>query len=116
MRRRLERAEDMEEPVQSRQLRANRYGDHPANGNPVHRVGIVTAYTAGSSITIEAVDGKPYTFVVSPDTKILPESRVDLLVVGARVTIIAPRDVTGGPAAATGIVVHPAASATEEPE
>ena len=79
-------------------------------GKPVriHRVGVVTAYTPGESITILAKDGQEYTFELSETTKILPEERVDLLVVGAKVTIISRRDPTGGPLAAQGIVVHPA--------
>jgi hypothetical protein len=41
--------------------------------------------------------------------KILPAERADLLVVGAWVTIISPRDVTQVEPVALGIVVHPAA-------
>lgn len=85
----------------------------PGQPMHVHRVGSVTAYTAGSSITIEALDGKSYTFVVTADTKILPKDRASLLAVGVQVTVIAPRDVTGGPVTAMGIVVHPVASETE---
>jgi len=80
-------------------------------GKPVkiHRVGVVTEYVPGEKITIEAKnDGQLYTFELSEDTKILPKDRVDLLVVGAKVTIISRRDPTGGPLAAQGIVVHPA--------
>lgn len=78
-------------------------------GKPVkiHRVGVVTAYTAGESITILAKDGQEYTFELSETTKILPKDRVDMLGVGAIVTIISRRDPTGGPLAAQGIVVHP---------
>jgi hypothetical protein len=49
-----------------------------------------------------------YTFLLSPDVKILPEERLNLLVVGAYVTVISPRDVTTTDMIATGIVVHPA--------
>jgi hypothetical protein len=73
----------------------------------VHRVGTVTDYQPGVSITILAQDGKPYTFLVTAKTKILPPKRAALLAVGARVTVIARRDVTGGPLTAMGIVVHP---------
>ena len=85
-------------------------------GKPVriHRVGMVTAYTAGESITILAKDGQEYTFELSETTKILPEERVDLLVVGAKVTIISRRDPTGGPLVAQGIVVHPAEDDDDE--
>ncbi len=81
-------------------------------GQPIrtHRVGWVTAYAAGSSITILATDGKSYTFSLTGDTKILPSDRADQLKVGARVTIIAPRVPSSLGWAAVGIVVHPAGS------
>lgn len=80
----------------------------PGKPEKIHRVGVVTEYVAGEKITIEAKnDGELYTFELSETTKILPEERVDLLVVGAKVTIISRRDPTGGPLAAQGIVVHP---------
>jgi hypothetical protein len=82
----------------------------PGKPTPVRRVGTVTDYQPGVSITILAKDGKTYTFLVTPKTKILPPGRADLLIVGARVTIIAPRDVSGGTLTAAGIVVHPADS------
>ncbi len=89
---------------------------HVVPGKPekIHRVGVVTVYEAGKTITIEAKDGELYTFVLSDTTKILPEERVDKLVVGAKVTIISRRDPTGGPLAAQGIVVHPEDEDTEE--
>ncbi len=77
-----------------------------------HRVGIVTAYAEGSSITIQAKDDQMYTFALTEGTKILPAGRTDLLAVGARVTIIAPRDVTTLTSTAAGIVIHP--ETTEE--
>lgn len=80
----------------------------PGKPTLTHRVGTVTDYQAGISITIQAQDGKPYTFLLTAETKILPVERADQLVVGARVTVIAPRDVAGGTLTATGIVVHPA--------
>jgi hypothetical protein len=83
----------------------------PGKPQPVHRVGTVSKYQAGVSITIVAQqDGKEYTFKLSTETKILPENRAGELKVGTRVTIISPRDVTGGALAAKGIVVHPADS------
>lgn len=78
----------------------------PGKPARIHRVGEVTAYEAGKSITIKARDGNEYTFALTDKTKILPDDRVDKLVVGAVVTIISPRDVTGGPLTAMGIVVH----------
>ena len=82
----------------------------PGKPTPVKRVGTVTDYQPLVSITILAKDGKTYTFLVTPKTKILPPGLADLLIVGARVTIIAPRDVSGGTLTAAGIVVHPADS------
>ncbi len=79
----------------------------PGKPAPKHHVGEVTAYTAGASITILAHDGNEYTFRITEETKILPADRADELAVGRRVTIISPRDVTGGPFTAKGIVVHP---------
>jgi hypothetical protein len=79
----------------------------PGKPTRIHRVGIVTAYSAGASITIQDKDGNTDTFVLTVDTKILPEARAGELAVGSRVTIISRRDVTGGPAAAQGIVVQP---------
>lgn len=79
----------------------------PGKPEKIHRVGVVTEYVAGEKIIIEAKDGELYEFELSETTKILPEERVDLLVVGAKVTIISRRDPTGGPLAAQGVVVHP---------
>lgn len=80
----------------------------PGKPAKTHRVGIVTAYAAGSSITIQAKDGQLYTYSLTEGTKILPIERLDLLTVGARVTIITPRDVSTLNQTAIGIVVHPA--------
>lgn len=81
-------------------------------GQPVrvHRVGWVTDYVPGTSITIQASDGNSYTFNLTADTKILPADRAGDLAVGARVTIIAPRNPGGTGWAAIGIVVHPQGS------
>jgi hypothetical protein len=80
-------------------------------GKPVtaHRVGTVTEYAAGASITILAVDGNAYTFLLTADTKFLPAERAAELAVGSRVTVIAPRDPAALGWTAAGIVVHPAA-------
>ncbi len=76
-------------------------------GQPVmvHRVGTVTAYSAGASITIRATDGNTYTFDLTADTKILPQG--SQVTMGALVTIIAPRDPSQLVWTAIGIVVHP---------
>jgi hypothetical protein len=83
----------------------------PGKPEVVHRVGIVTAYTPGVSITILDHTGSgSSTFLITPDTKILPKERANELGIGSRVTIISRRDVTGGPLTAQGIVVHPQAA------
>lgn len=78
-------------------------------GKPVriHRVGVVTNYQAGVSITIQAKDMQLYTFLLTETTKILPLERQADLQVGVWVTIISRRDPTGGPLTAQGIVIHP---------
>ncbi len=78
-------------------------------GQPVraHRVGKVTAYTPGVSITIQATDGAAYTFSLNADTRILPQSQAASLAVGSLVTVIAPRVPSSQGWTATGIVVHP---------
>jgi len=89
----------------------------PGKPAPVHRVGVVTAYTPGASITVQDKNGESSTFLLTPDTKILPAERASQLGVGSRVTIISRRDPTGGPLTAQGIVVHPATGeATTTPE
>ena len=73
----------------------------------VHLIGTVTAYTPGLSITIQAMDGKSYTFAINDKTSILPPEQVGLLAVGSRVTILVPRDPSGGETAALGIAMLP---------
>lgn len=79
-------------------------------GKPLqtHRVGTVTDYQPGISITIADAAGQAYTYRLSEETRILPLERADSLQVGMRVTIIAPRDVTTTDWVAQGIVIHPA--------
>ncbi len=74
------------------------------------RVGWVTAYTPGASITIEGQDGSLFTFSLTNNIKILPMKRSSQLAVGSRVTILAKRDPSTGGWTAFGIVVHPAGS------
>jgi hypothetical protein len=81
-----------------------------AIGQPpfVMRVGMVTAYAPGSSITIQAKDGKAYTFSLPANPRILPWGRGSQLVIGAQVTIIARYDPhSDGGWLVFGIVVHP---------
>lgn len=80
----------------------------PGKPSKIHRVGIVTAYTAGTSITIQDKDGNTYTFAIAGEIKLLPPERAGELAVGSRVTIIAPRDPASGGVTLKGIVVHPA--------
>lgn len=78
----------------------------PGKPLQVHRMGEVTAYD-GTSITVKDNKGST-TFQIATDVKILPEERAGDLKVGARVTIISPRDPAGETVVAKGIVVHPA--------
>jgi len=80
----------------------------PGKPTKIHRVGIVTEYTAGSSITIQDKDGNTYAFAITGETKLLPAERAGILAVGSRVTIIAPRDPASGGVTVKGIVIHPA--------
>jgi len=80
----------------------------PGKPSKIHRVGTVTAYAAGSSITIQDKDGNSYTFAITGETKLLPAERAGTLAVGSRVTIIAPRDPASGGVTVQGIVIHPA--------
>jgi hypothetical protein len=88
---------------------------HVVPGKPTkqHRVGEVVVYQPGVRITILAKDGQEYTFFIDQTTKILPLESAEQLGPGAQVTIICPRDVTGQPAIAKGIVVHALSDAGE---
>src|SRR6266498_569307 len=55
----------------------------PGKPSKIHRVGIVTEYTAGSSITIQDKDGNTYHFVITDETKLLPAERAGTLAVGS---------------------------------
>jgi len=79
----------------------------PGKPSKIHRVGIVTDYTAGNSITIQDKNGNNYTFALTSDTKLLPAERAGSLIIGSRVTIIAPRDPATGGVIVKGIVIHP---------
>ena len=79
----------------------------PGKPTKTHRVGIVTDYLVGVSITIQAKDGLLYTFLLTEETKILPVERLDQLKIDAWVTVIAPRDVSTLDQTAAGIVIHP---------
>lgn len=82
---------------------------HVLSGKPqrIHRVGKVTAYAPGTSITVLDKHGGSSTFDITTDTKILPAERTKSLKVGSRVTIICPRDPVNDTLTAIGIVIHP---------
>ena len=80
----------------------------PGKPAKTHRVGTVTAFSAGVSITIEDKDGNMFTFALSADTKLLPADRAGTLAVGSRVTVIAPRNPASSGLTASGIVIYPA--------
>lgn len=78
-------------------------------GKPVkaYHVGVVYAYTPGVSITIGTKKCEFTTYLLTGATKYLPAERMEQLKVGSLVTVISPRDVTGGALTAAGIVIHP---------
>jgi hypothetical protein len=80
----------------------------PGKPNLMHRVGVVTEYLPGVSITIQTADESLFTYLITTETKILPAERLGQLIEGAKVTVIMSRDVTGGEPTASGIVIHPA--------
>jgi hypothetical protein len=73
-----------------------------------HRVGTVTAYTPGKSITVKDKDGNLTTFTLEPGAKLLPPKRAAQLAVGSRVTVISRNNPSGTGYTAQGVVVHPA--------
>ncbi len=85
-------------------------------GKPVKmsNVGVVSAYTPDVSIEITDKKGEIFVYLLDLNTKYLPMERMAELQVGTLVTIISPRDVTGAPASAAGVVIHPAG--TEAPD
>ena len=76
----------------------------PGRPEITHRIGVVTAYTAGASITVKGWDGNSTTFALTAATGILPADQAASLAVGSYVTIIAPR----GSSTAIAIVIIPA--------
>jgi len=79
-----------------------------APGKPTiqHRVGTVTAYTAGSSITIQDVRGGSETFTLTALTTIR-NPKGSGVAVGDKVTVVSRRDPSSDTFTATAIVVHP---------
>jgi hypothetical protein len=89
-------------------LTARRVMVIPGKPDKIHRVGTVTQYTAGTSITIQDKKGGTFTFELTDQTVILPEDQAGALGIGSVVTVIAPRDPATGGLRVLGIVVHPA--------
>jgi len=85
-------------------------------GKPVKmsNVGVVSAYTPDVSIEITDKKGGIFVYLLDLNTKYLPAERIAELQVGTLVTIISPRDVTGAPVKATGVVIHPAGTVIPE--
>lgn len=79
-----------------------------APGKPTirHRVGKVTAYTLGTSITIQDAQGGSETFVVNAQT-IIRNPKGGGVAIGDRVTIVSRRDPSTDTFTASAIVVHP---------
>lgn len=79
-----------------------------APGKPTiqHRVGTVTSYSPGVSITIIDKQGGKETFLLTPQTKISNPKGTGVSV-GDRVTVISRRDPSTTTFTATAIVVHP---------
>ena len=75
----------------------------PATG---HHVGLVTAYTADTSLTVEDKKGVQTTFKLTAETQIILVDPALVLAVGSRVTVVAPRDLTSVEQTAKAIVVH----------
>jgi len=79
-----------------------------APGKPTirHRVGTVTAYTPGTSITIQAAQGGSETFALTGQTTIR-NPKGSGVAVGDQVTIVSRRDPGSDTSTASAIVVHP---------
>ena len=79
----------------------------PAHHRYMHRVGVVQAFTEGTSITIIDKDGEPHTFDLNGTTVYRPEGTTDVnIVVGSPVTVVTTGDPKLGTAIAKAIVLH----------
>lgn len=88
----------------------------PGKPTKTSHVGTVSALVPGVSIEITTKKGEIFTYLLTENTKYLPAERELELAVGSVVTIISPRDVTGQPAVAAGVVIHPAGTVLSETE
>jgi len=79
---------------------------HLIPGKParIHRVGEVTAYDAGNSITVKNKKGDTSTFTLDNKTKIMPEGKTPA--VGDTVTVVARRIPSATTWTAQAIVIH----------
>jgi hypothetical protein len=73
----------------------------PSKPSRVHRIGTVTDYVPGVSITIQDRSGATVTYAINNATKIMPSDRAGLLAKGLLVTIVAQ----GDSSTAIGIVI-----------
>jgi hypothetical protein len=78
-------------------------------GKPMvqHRVGVVTVYTPGESITIKDTKGTTTTFILTASTVIRGPDKSATVAVDDRVTVVARRVPSTTTYTATAIVVHP---------
>lgn len=79
----------------------------PGKPTLMHRIGWITDYQPGISITVHAYDGNFYTFALAGDAKVLPVDRIGQLMIGSLATVIAPRDPATLGRTAQEIIVHP---------
>ena len=88
----------------------------PGKPTKMSNVGVVSALDPGVSIEITDKKGEVFVYLLNEFTKYLPEKRIADLQVGSLVTIISPRDVTGQPVVAAGVVIHPMGTDLEDIE
>ena len=97
-------------------LTAQRITVTPGKPVKMSNTGIVSALDLGVSIEITDKKGEVFVYLLNEFTKYLPEKRIAELQVGSLVTIISPRDVTGQPVVAAGVVIHPVGTDLEDIE
>lgn len=87
-------------------LEAKQVAVAPGKPTTQHRVGTVSNYNAGSSITIQDAQGKSETFALTSQTEI-QNPKGSGVTVGDKVTIVSRRDPSTDVFTASAIVVHP---------
>jgi hypothetical protein len=88
-------------------ITATRITAIPGQPEMISHVGKVNLFIKGVSITIENKKGEYFTYALDEETKYLPVERLPELKSGVVVTVIFSRDVSGKPAIASGVVIHP---------